>query len=201
LLHGLGRVGSLLGNRAQAIADLELCLEMSRRIFGPRHQNVGHTLFALGIALNDDGRLDEAGAMYAEALDVYREVYGDRSGPVAMTTGTIGTLLSDRKDYAGAEAKYLEAIELWRDLGPQGAAELANAFRNLGEARRLDKRYEEAESALLESRRLYAELFGEDHPRTVGLIDYLVLLYEDWGKPETAAEWQRRRPASEPEGG
>ncbi len=192
LLHGLGNAYNQLGNTDAAIATLERGIEISRRTFGPRHQHTARLLYVLGITLNDAGRLAEAETIYAEVLAILTEVYGERSVPVASVTQTIGTLLHERQEFDKAEDHYRRSIDVFRETDEY---ELANTLKNLAVTRQAQQRYDEAEQGFLESYAIYERLLGVDNRRTLRLIDYIVPLYEVWGRPHLADEWRAKRPA------
>lgn len=52
------------------------------------------------------------------------------------------------------------------------------------------KRYREAEEKLLEAYGMLNALLGEQHERTKQTAERLVRLYEAWGKPDRAAEYE-----------
>ncbi len=63
---------------------------------------------------------------------------------------------------------------------------LADARIKLGE-------YAEAERVAEETYESYLELYGPHAPRTSSARDRMIELYEGWGKPGKAAEWQAKR--------
>lgn len=59
---------------------------------------------------------------------------------------------------------------------------------------RKQRRFDEAEVLALEVYRVYQTALGENHDHTKQVVNRLVELYEDWGRPEQAAEWRAKLP-------
>ena len=65
-------------------------------------------------------------------------------------------------------------------------------MRNLGEIYRSHGRYAAAEPLLTRALEVRRRVLGDEHPDTLTSMSNLALLYENWGKPEKAAEWRRK---------
>ncbi|TET54680.1 MAG: tetratricopeptide repeat protein [Anaerolineales bacterium] len=75
---------------------------------------------------------------------------------------------------------------------------VAYALRNLAEAYLRAGSFAEAEPLLLESLEIFKANHGEQHGMTRATIQALITLYEQWGKPEQAAEWRAKLPTTQP---
>ena len=60
------------------------------------------------------------------------------------------------------------------------------------------ERYDEAETALLEAHQTLLAVLGPAHKTTIKSVRSLILLYEAWDKPDLAAEWRAKLPATQP---
>jgi hypothetical protein len=58
------------------------------------------------------------------------------------------------------------------------------------------EQYEDAEAALLESHRGLQPVYGAADEYTRDVVQGLVDLYDAWGKPEQAAAWRAKLPAT-----
>ena len=57
--------------------------------------------------------------------------------------------------------------------------------------------YEEAEQQLITGVSLLEEALGAEHERTAVVINFLIDLYEAWGKPDKAAHYRAMLPEPE----
>jgi hypothetical protein len=60
------------------------------------------------------------------------------------------------------------------------------------------ERFAEAETELTGAHAIFHEIFGPDNRRTVAVVRGLLELYDAWGRPDQAAEWQARLPTTQP---
>jgi hypothetical protein len=58
--------------------------------------------------------------------------------------------------------------------------------------------YQEAEEQLLAAYEGESALHGDEHRYTREVVANLVHLYESWGKPDRAADWQAKLPTTHP---
>jgi ATP/maltotriose-dependent transcriptional regulator MalT len=72
-------------------------------------------LFLRGTAALEQGDVDRAQALVADALAQYRQV-GFPFG-MARTLHTLGSIEADRGETAGAAARYPESLRLWSEIG------------------------------------------------------------------------------------
>lgn len=52
--------------------------------------------------------------------------------------------------------------------------------------------YEDAERMLIKALEFSRRVFGEEHSETLACLEYFVLLYDAWDKPEKAEEWRSK---------
>ena len=55
-------------------------------------------------------------------------------------------------------------------------------------------RYEEAERMLIKALEFSRRVFGEEHSETLACLEYFVVLYEAWGKPDEAEKYRAKLP-------
>lgn len=96
--------------------------------------------------------------------------------------------------YTQSEALAREALQRFEKTAPDEWMRF-NCQSVLGAGLAAQKRYPEAETALLsayeEMRRREASIATGDRFLVERAIRWIVELYEDWGKPEKAAEWRQ----------
>jgi serine/threonine protein kinase len=100
---------------------------------------------------------------------------------------------------AEAEA-LLVPLKEWvdRQFRQAGSANAATVLVRelLAEARIELEKYAEAEPVAQEAYQGYLELYGHGASRTQAALNRLVKLYEDWGRPDQAAQWRETVEAS-----
>jgi predicted ATPase len=107
----------------------------------------------VGIVALEQGDLETASPLLAEALAVSREFGPEIVGPALINQSLA---LTGRGDYATAEQALAEAVEIFRKLGDLWR--LATALINLGEAERRQQELGRAERSLRESLQLARQI-------------------------------------------
>ena len=160
-------------------------------------QHTPHALKArmyLARILIDLGELDEAGVLAPEALDQARGLFGTEHIDTALASIVVGRVEVAQGKPVEAESHLREALDTLQrlELPEDQAWLLARAESNLGNALRAQQRYEEAEPLLLNGYQHMRDAKGDDYLETRAARERLILLYEQWGKPEEAAKWQQQ---------
>jgi serine/threonine protein kinase/tetratricopeptide (TPR) repeat protein len=151
--------------------------------------------------LRREGIVRHAIAVAQYKLGDVREAIGSlRAGLEAMPAGlhdhrreleaTLARYLQEEGDVPAAEAVYRDGVAKREEFLPAGHPLIATAEIRLGAFLREQKRYDDAEAVLLQ-----AEESLRDNPEAVeanrqNANEQLVRLYNDWGKPDEAAQWQ-----------
>ena len=117
----------------------------------------------LALLLSETGDVNEAEALYREALAIRRQVFGDEHPAVATGLKNLALLLMRREAFADAEALYREALAIGRRL-PGNEHHLANTLNNFAALLATLGRYDEAEPLCREGLAI-REAKGPDHPR------------------------------------
>jgi tetratricopeptide (TPR) repeat protein len=133
------------------------------------------------------------------AAEAYRARAAKRLAEIPFTESAIGTslvllgqTLAEQHNYAGAEPFLRECLEIRQKALPEGHWLIADTMSLLGATLARQGEFEEAEPLLVNG---YAALTA--NPNTLedrkGLaLERLVELYEAWGKPDRAAEWDKK---------
>jgi non-specific serine/threonine protein kinase/serine/threonine-protein kinase len=140
----------------------------------------------LADALASLGRYDQAKDFLEEAFERERRTVGGE-GPVSLRI--LAQVHAAQRDYERAVQLQEEAVQRHREI-KRDLRGLAHALSELGELYRLQDRYEEAEARLLEGLDMLQRYRGPQHPYTQDTLRELVELYDEWGKPEKAAEYR-----------
>ena len=189
VLNNLAAVLQDRGDPAAAERAARDSLDMYRRVLPEKHPAIAQGLNNLARWVQDRGELGEAEAMYREALDMRRELLGPDHPDVAVTETGLAHLLID----AGRHEEALTLAEHARaTLGaeyPDGHWRVSVADGVVGAAMCGLERFDEAEALLLAS----YDALAADKGVGIYLEDArkrLVRLYEQWGKPASAAAYR-----------
>ena len=194
-MNMLGLLYRSEGKYAEAERVLTRALDIRRRTLGADHPDTIKSMNSLARLYRSEGKIAEAETMLTSVLEARRRVLG----PAHPDTTSVMTLLGDvrlqQKKYTEAEALLREA----RNNTEKAAADSWERYWNLnllGASLAGQSQYAEAESLLVSG---YLGMMQRE--AAVPLEDRLVLsqagerivqLYENWGKPEKAAEWRER---------
>jgi serine/threonine-protein kinase len=184
----LGRMRSMAGRHADAVPALREAWRVFGAAYGEAHADTLRMELELGRVLALSGQNAEAEPLLREGL-AHREAF-DADDPILPTAlASLGTLLLADGRPADAEPLLREAWELRKQYTPQhpGAITLAGP---IGECLIADGRYEDAEALLKECYEKCSQRGGPQHAWARESLGRLVKLYEAWGKPELAAEYQ-----------
>ncbi len=199
VLNNLATLLMRSGRKELAEPMFRESLAIRRSVLGNDHPNVARSLSNLGGLLSGMGDRKAAEPLLREALAIRRKRLGEDHPDVAISLRKLAVTL--RADGKAAEAAgfFREACAHADRAWPEGHHYPAEFHRNYGQCLAELKRYEEAESQLRLSHRLLNRA-SESHPnRTRTVVQNLIELYTNWGKPAEAAEWTARLPSGNAE--
>lgn len=117
LINFMGKLYKQQGRNDLARVRYQQSGEMMRRVHGPIHPNVAHTINNLAVILRQEGKLLEALNMYEEALGIRRQIFSTHLHPdIATTLNNMSVVLDSlgRQDEAIAKAE--ECLKLRRKI-------------------------------------------------------------------------------------
>ncbi|MDR3386231.1 MAG: serine/threonine-protein kinase [Rudaea sp.] len=186
---------------AEGAKILQDLLPVCEKMYGPEHGMTLNIVSNLAGALRQQGtpeKIAESGPYYKRALDGTRKKYGERHPNVIRATHNYANYLLDVGDTAQAVALQQQVVAQAREVfGPEHEVTGEGEF-GLGKALLKAGRYAEAEQALLAAIAEKQKDFGADHWRLGEYMTPLIQVYEAWGKPQQAAQWEARRSALKP---
>ena len=178
LLETLGGVSTQLGQLERADTLLRQALDQRRRLFGPDHADVAHTLIALGALRIAQAEYDTAESLIRDALAMSRRHLAADHPQIAQATDALGSALENRGSYSDAIAVYTEAVALRThngDVTPELAASMTGLVNNyfyLGN-------YPAADSIGRKVLAMSRQVFGEQHPHVADdMINLGAVQYE-----------------------
>jgi serine/threonine protein kinase len=175
-------------------------LEVRLRLLGPAHPNTLATLSQVASAYQRHGKFVLAESYAVQALAGRRRALGSQDPDTLASVDDLALAYQSQDKFAQAEPLAREALEFNRKKQPDDWQRF-RAESLLGASLAGQKKYAEAEPLLLEG---YAGMAARKariavpdwyHLDRAG--DWLVQLYQAWGKPLKATEWRKKLQASE----
>ena len=194
----LGVILRLQNKFDEARPYLEDAVLLSDKLYGRKDPRTLNRLSSLAGLLNFQGQYAEAESIMREVVDGMREVYGAGNPQTLMMMNNLGLLLIQLDKLDEAEELLRMTVELADKAAPPGHWFRDAARLSYGECLLAQGRFEQAEPVLLGCHQRLSESMGSQHFRTRGAVDKLVKLYEAWDKPDQAAEWRAKLPATQP---
>ena len=186
---------SLEGKYSQAEALFAQTLGVERRVLGPESWLTVNALSDAASMYQREGTYSLAETYAAEVLAARRHNLGPQSAVTMDAAADLVLACVSRGKFTEREPLAREAVEFDRKNRPDDWQRF-RAETLLGASLAGQKKYSDAEPLLLEGYR--GMLARKDH---IGVPDryhlsrareWLVKLYQAWGKPESAAEWSKK---------
>ncbi len=186
-LRTLGLVHGSLGRPRDAIATLREALALPE---GTRSWTTEEELVRL---LEEHGTAREVETFLLEFLERQRAARGPEDWIIAKTLRLLALHYRKTRRMAEAERRARESLDQLSKNVPEDYWELGRAKSELGMVLVERRAFAEAESLLIQG---FTTLEADEAsaPRTLQAHDWLVRLYETWGKPAKAKAWRDRRP-------
>ena len=126
-----------------------------------------------------------------------QKLLGDAHPDVAASLCELAMFLQFNGSLAEAESLMRQCVDIRKRVFPSGDWRTATANCSLGAILSRQGKYQEAEPLLLAA---YEDVRAHPPPPAQAaqlgeVVSRIVQLYQDWGKPEKAAEWLTKLPA------
>ena len=154
--------------------------------------DVAAALLALGIALREDSRLEEAEAVHREALALTQETFGQRSHEVARAMNLLAIVYRQQDRLDEAENHYRAALRLQRRAFGKEHLAVAQTMNNLAILLQQRDRFDEAEALKRESLAIRQALLPENDPRIAQQIHDLARTLDEKGDDAAAEQYYQQ---------
>jgi Flp pilus assembly protein TadD len=198
-MNNLAGIYYLQGKYVQAEVLLNQTLEIKRRVSGSENPDTLLTLSNLGSTFEREGKYALAETSGTELLTACRHVLGPGDPNTSDAAADLGLAYLSQRKFVGAEPLSREAAEFDRRKRPDHWQRF-HSESLLGASLAGQKKYTDAEPLLLEGYegmssckdRILADGIAapEWQYHLARTREWIVRLYEAWGKPEKAAEWK-----------
>lgn len=195
VMANLGSTYTFQAQYAQAEALLIRTLEIARRALGPENRITLGIQGHLALAYQRQGKFALAEANLAQALAVLQRTPGSDDADKMGAAAELALAYVSQRKFAESEPLAREAFEFDLKKQPEDWQRF-RAESLLGASLAGQKKYAEAEPLLLEGCQgmtARKDRIGvQDWYHLDRAHEWLVKLYQDWGKPEKAAEWKKK---------
>ncbi len=189
-LGRLARILELRGDYAAAGTAHREVLALARRR-GDRGA-LAMSLDRYAILESQSGDLEQAEALFREALTLGRQAWGDLHPEVALIRNDLALLLKDRGRLAESEALLTATERTQRRLFRGPHPHLVTTLNNFGQLRVEQGRFADAERLYRASIAMARQVFAGDHPRVSATLQNLGDLYISQGYPRQAEDFYRQ---------
>jgi eukaryotic-like serine/threonine-protein kinase len=184
-LNGLARV--LINRRgapdlAEAEGMTRQALSIWNKLGGSDSEDAAFSLYLLGSAIFNQGKLTEAETEYRKCLAIRRRLFGNEHKDVASTLDNLGLVLSGQGKRDEAEQAIREALMIQKKLFGEEHPDVSDSLFNLAQVLRLRGKLSEAESVYRDTLAMRRKLMGNDHPGVGPALSHLVSVYREEGK-------------------
>jgi serine/threonine protein kinase/tetratricopeptide (TPR) repeat protein len=197
-LASLGNMGKILrgqGKYPEAEAAFTRALESQRRVVGAEHPYTLATMNYLGSVKWYEGDYAGAEQLLTRALAGDRRVLGKDHPRTLSTLVWLGRTRLQQGRYDLADASFREALDAYRRTSP-AAWERYQSESLLGQGLAGAQKFDEAEPLLISGYQGMLQrrdqIPAASQPDLDSAGDQIARLYEDWLKPDKAAEWRAK---------
>ena len=180
---------------------LTKALEARRRTQGQEHPATLITMNSLAVAFAGDRKFEQAETLLTNLAEIRRRVLGPLHADTLNSLTWLGYVRLQLKKCAEAEPPLREALAGLDKTTPNDWRRFS-AESMLGESLAGQDKYAEAEPLLLSGRSGLIERQSAIPATSKYNLEnagtWIVQLYENWGKPEKAAEWKQRLLSQKP---
>jgi tetratricopeptide (TPR) repeat protein len=190
------------GKYEQAEASFTKALEVSQRALGEDHPQTLNNVSHLGELYLSQGRYVQAEPLFRRVLEGRRRALGDRHPSTADALASLGELRLEQQRYAEAESILRETLNTFEQSTTPDTWRRYNSQIMLGASLSGQKMYSEAEPMLVSGYegmvRQEASIPAASRSKLQKARNWIVELYQDWGRPNKAAEWREKLQVSPP---
>jgi tetratricopeptide (TPR) repeat protein len=194
-MHNVAEIQGLQGKYTEAEELFRKTLEVRRRAIGQEHPFTLQTLAALAHMYQRQNRYALAETYAAQALAGRRRALGPEDPRTMESAADLALAYLSQGKFAESEPLAREAMDTATRKQP-GSWERFSAVSLLGASLSGQKKYEAAEPLLVEGYRgletLKDGVSGLERSQMDRAREWIVKLYQAWGRPAKAAEWQKK---------
>jgi len=181
-LNELGRAHSKLQDFAHALPVTERALALRERLLPPGHPDIGHSLSAMGVALQGQRRFDEAEVAFRRGLKIFEEAGPGEEGASASLLHNLALVERERLRYDAARDYYLRALAIKQRVYGERHPLTLNTLQGLATNAGNDGKLDEAERWMRQSHALRVEVHGERSIEVASSYNEMASIEQDRGR-------------------
>jgi serine/threonine-protein kinase len=193
-MNNLARLLHAKGEYEEAELLLREALAVHRKLLGTQHEEVITIMNDLAWLLHAKGEDQEAESLFRQILELRRTTRPPGHLDIANALIELGMLLTETGASQRAEPLLRESLDIRRQALPEGDWRTASAESALGKCLTQLQRYAEAEPLLANSFSILKTKRGPEDALTLETLTQLIDLYQAWGKPNKATQYQTLLP-------
>jgi len=183
------------GKFPQAEALFSQTITIARRVLGPEHPETLAFMADFGAMYQRRGNYGQAETLAAQVLAGRRRALGSEHHDTLPSAPALALACLSQGKFAKSETLAREAMDANRKLQPDSWQRF-RAESLLGASLSGEEKYREAEPLLLEGyggmRARKDQIEDPDGYHTELAHQWVIQLYQAWGKPEKVAEWRKK---------
>jgi serine/threonine protein kinase/lipopolysaccharide biosynthesis regulator YciM len=185
----LGRIHRERGRYSEAMALIDMALEMRRSRFGDRHPDTLSATNSKAACLSDAGEVEQAVEIYEFVYDAEAGLLAENDPAILITRNNLAGCYTMLGRLTEAEVLYETNLKITREVLGESHPRTILALNNLAHHRTAQSRYEEAISMMQEALALHRRQFGADHAGEILLLANLGNGYRAIQQYEMAEEY------------
>lgn len=174
----------------QSIPMLEEVLKSRRKILGNEHKNTASTIAHLGCMHMKQNKYSEAESLMQEAVKLRLNLFGKKHKSYLAIKSRLADLYYKQGRISDAKAIYDEVIGLVKENLSDSPIHSLEIYLRYGSFLMEIKGYEKAETTLLPIYDAISKKTGKRSLYRVKILQFLIELYETWGKMEEAKKFE-----------
>lgn len=164
--HNLGLLYRNRGDNDRSERILRDVVE-ARRLIAPSGPEYQTSLLSLGVTLTQQGRLQEAAAIYRENLELSLALYGEDSAQTAQAYAELAGLYQDLGEYGDATREYARALEITARVEGEDSVSHAVQLNNFATLEEMRGDMAHAEQLYRRSLAIRRQQLGDDAPASL----------------------------------
>lgn len=175
-LTNLGNITYAMDHPEQSLEHYEKALELSIHLFREDDREIPLYKNYIANVYTRLGRLDEAEALYLEAIENTEQHFGEDHPSLAISFNNLAMVYHLQKDFAGARKYYEKDIEITKRLN-ENHPDVAVSLNNLAAVCVAEQNYDEAEEKYKDSISRGKKQLPDGHPDLVTRQRNLAKMY------------------------
>ncbi len=170
-------------------------LEGRSKVLGVEHPDTLSTMNNLAALYTVQGKLDQAEALFTKVLDGMGRVLGTEHPETLRSMNNLATVYLNRRKLPESEKLYSQVLETQRKVLGDQHPDTLTSMGNLAISYQNQRKFAQAEPLLVSSYEgmvQRAATAPEIRPALEAAGQRIVQLYQNWGRPDKAAEWTQK---------